>query len=480
MSLIRAYTRNASNISKLFSTSSFYSRQVCPAIANISARNIKFLSTSTTKNLKERLVEIIPERQEEIKHLKKEHGAKSLGNVTVDMAYGGMRGIKGLIWEGSVLDPDEGIKFRGYTIAECQKLLPKAEGGEEPLPEGLFWLLVTGEIPTTEQVRELSAEWVARSGVPSFVEELIDRCPNTLHPMSQFSLAVTALQHDSNFVKAYQSGANKSEYWISTFEDTMDLIAKLPNIAGRIYRNVFKDGKLPALESDKDYSYNLAKTLGYESNKDFVELFRLYLTIHSDHEGGNVSAHTAHLVASTLSDPYLAFAASLDGLAGPLHGLANQEVISWILKMQSEIGTSASDETVKEYVWNTLKSGRVIPGYGHAVLRKTDPRYTAQREFALKHLPNDPLFKLVSQLYNIVPQVLTEHGKTKNPWPNVDAHSGALLQYYGLTEQNYYTVLFGVSRALGVLSQLIWDRALGFPIERPKSYSTAAIKKMFE
>ncbi|CAG8477026.1 14051_t:CDS:2 [Ambispora leptoticha] len=480
MSLIRAYTRNASNVTKLLSISSFYSRQACPVITNTSARNIKLLHTSNAKSLKERLAEIIPERQEEIKYVKKEHGAKSLGNVTVDMAYGGMRGIKGLIWEGSVLDPDEGIKFRGYTIAECQKLLPKAEGGEEPLPEGLFWLLVTGEIPTTEQVRGLSAEWAARSDVPSFVEELIDRCPNTLHPMSQFSLAVTALQHDSNFVKAYQSGINKNEYWISTFEDTMDLIAKLPNIAGRIYRNVFKDGKVPALESDKDYSYNLAKVLGYENNKDFVELLRLYLTIHSDHEGGNVSAHTAHLVASTLSDPYLAFAAALDGLAGPLHGLANQEVISWILKMQSEIGVSANDETVREYVWNTLNSGRVVPGYGHAVLRKTDPRYTAQREFALKHLPNDPLFKLVSQLYNIVPQVLTEHGKTKNPWPNVDAHSGALLQYYGLDEQNYYTVLFGVSRALGVLSQVIWDRALGFPIERPKSYSTAAIRKMFE
>ncbi|CAG8518424.1 11981_t:CDS:2 [Gigaspora rosea] len=438
------------------------------------------LYASKPKTLKERLSELVPEKQEEIKNIKKEHGAKSLGNVTVDMAYGGMRGIKGLIWEGSVLDPDEGIRFRGYTINECRELLPKADDGEEPLPEGLLWLLITGEIPSKEQVQALSAEFAARSAIPSFVEDLIDRCPNTLHPMSQFSLAVTALQHDSNFAKAYQTGVNKNEYWLYLYEDAMDLISKLPNVAGRIYRNVYKDGKVPPIEPDRDYSYNLAKILGYSDNKEFVELLRLYLTIHSDHEGGNVSAHTTRLVGSALSDPFLAFSAALNGLAGPLHGLANQEVVRWIFHMKDVIGESPSDETVKEYVWNTLKSGKVVPGYGHAVLRKTDPRYTAQRDFALKHLPNDPLFKLVSQLYNIVPGVLLEHGRTKNPWPNVDAHSGVLLQYYGLVEQNYYTVLFGVSRSLGVLSQLIWDRALGFPIERPKSYSSALIRKMFE
>ncbi|RIA95753.1 citrate synthase-like protein [Glomus cerebriforme] len=461
---------------KPLSTTLPLTRQIYPATITGA---IRCLHASKPKTLKERLEELIPQKQEEVKQVKKEHGAKSLGNVTVDMAYGGMRGIKGLIWEGSVLDPEEGIEFKNLTISECRQKLPAADGGEEPLPEGLFWLLVTGEIPTKEQVKVLSAEWAARSSIPSFVEELIDRCPNTLHPMSQFSLAVTALQHDSNFSKAYQSGVNKNEYWQYVYEDAMDLISKLPNVVGRIYRNIYKDGKVPPIELDKDYSYNLAKILGY-SDKDFVELLRLYLTIHSDHEGGNVSAHTMRLVGSALSDPYISFAASLNGLAGPLHGLANQEVIRWILKMRDTIGETPSDETVKEYVWNTLKSGAVVPGYGHAVLRKTDPRYTAQYEFALKHLPNDPLVKLVSQLYKIVPGVLLEHGKTKNPWPNVDAHSGVLLQHFGLVEQNYYTVLFGVSRSLGVLAQLIWDRALGLPIERPKSYSTELIKKMFE
>jgi citrate synthase len=321
----------------------------------------------------------------------------------------------------------QGIRFRGYTIPECQKLLPSAPGGEEPLPEGLFWLLVTGEVPTHEQVKQLSADWAARSAIPAFVEEILDRCPNTLHPMSQFSLAVAALQHESSFAKAYQNGVSKAQYWDYTFEDANDLIAKLPNVAAKIYRNVYKDGRVAPVDPSLDYSANFSKMLGY-SDSNFIELMRLYLTIHSDHEGGNVSAHATHLVGSALSDPYLSFSAGLNGLAGPLHGLANQEVLRWVLKMKEEVGFGASDAAIKEYIWKTLKSGQVVPGYGHAVLRKTDPRYTCQREFALKHLPSDPLFKLVSQLYNIVPGVLTEHGKTKNPFPNVDAHSGVLLQ----------------------------------------------------
>lgn len=438
------------------------------------------LSSTVSKSvtLKERLAELIPVELENVKRIRAEHGKKSFGPVLVDQVYGGMRALPALIWDGSVLDANEGIRFRGKTIPECQELLPKAPGGSEPLPEALFWLLITGEIPTQEQVVELSKDWAARSDIPQFVEDLIDRCPPTLHPMSQFSLAVTALNHDSGFAKAYQDGISKKEYWGPTFDDSMDLIAKLPNIAGRIYRNVFGKGKLPAIDRSKDYSYNLATLLGFD-DPAFVELLRLYLTIHSDHEGGNVSAHTGKLVGSALSDPFLAYSAALNGLAGPLHGLANQEVLIWLRKMQAKVGEDASDGAVKEYVWSTLKNGQVVPGYGHAVLRKTDPRYTAQREFALKHLPNDKLFKLVGQIYNIVPDILLEAGKAKNPWPNVDAHSGVLLSHYGLTEMRYYTVLFGVSRAFGVAAQLIWDRALGAPLERPKSYSSAAIEQMF-
>jgi len=447
-------------------------QKALPAFSSF-VRNI-----SAEKTLKEVLIEKIPEEQENVKAFRKSHGATKVGEVTVDMMYGGMRGIKGLVCETSVLDPDEGIRFRGLSIPECQQVLPKADGGEEPLPEGLFWLLCTGEVPTKSQVKTLSREWAERAALPQHVVTLLNNLPNTLHPMSQFSAAVTALNHDSKFAQAYSQGVHKSKYWETVYEDSIDLIAKLPVIAATIYRNTYKGGKgIGSIDTNLDWSANYTKMLGFD-NPQLTELMRLYLTIHSDHEGGNVSAHTTHLVGSALSDPYLSFAAGLNGLAGPLHGLANQEVLVWLLKLQNEVGKNVTEDQLKDFIWKTLKSGQVVPGYGHAVLRKTDPRYTCQREFALKHLPNDPLFHLVSTVYKVVPPILTELGKVKNPWPNVDAHSGVLLQYYNLKEMNYYTVMFGVSRALGVLASLIWDRALGLPIERPKSYSTPALKKL--
>jgi len=433
---------------------------------------------SSAPDLRSALAEKIPAAQEEVKAFRKQHGNTKVGEITVDMMYGGMRGMKGLVTETSVLDADEGIRFRGYTIPECQELLPKAPGGSEPLPEGLFWLLVTGEIPTEAQVKSLSEDWASRAELPSHVVTMLNNFPSHLHPMAQFSAAIAAMNSESKFGKAYSEGVHKTKYWETNFEDSMDLIAKLPVVAATIYNNLYRDGATPCpIDTSKDWSYNFTEMIGYKDPM-FTELMRLYLTIHSDHEGGNVSAHTTHLVGSALSDPYLSFSAGMCGLAGPLHGLANQEVLLFLNKVVDQVGLDATDDQMKEFVWSLLKSGQVVPGYGHAVLRKTDPRYTCQREFALKHLPDDKLFKLVSQLYMLVPPILMETGKVKNPWPNVDAHSGVLLQYYGMKEMNYYTVLFGVSRALGVTASLVWDRALGLPLERPKSMSTQGLKKL--
>jgi len=434
---------------------------------------------SNLSSLKKRLGELIPAKQAEIKDIKAKYGDKVLGTCTVEQAYGGMRDVASMVYETSLLDKNEGIRFRGLSIPEIKEKLPKAQGGEEPLPEGLLWLLLTGEVPTAAQVKELSNELATRSKVPEWVTKMQLSLPKDIHPMTQFNIAINALQPESQFAKAYQSGVNKSKYWETTYEDTVSLLAKLPVIASTIYRHTYKDGKLSQIDPKLDWSANFANMLGYKDHK-FWELLRLYLTIHSDHEGGNVSAHTTHLVGSALSDPYLSYAAGMNGLAGPLHGLANQEVLRWTMDLKKKIGEKpVSNDELKKHIWDTLKAGQVVPGFGHAVLRKTDPRYMAQREFAQKHLPQYPLFKLISQLFEVVPQVLTEHGKTKNPFPNVDAHSGVLLQYYGMTEENYYTVLFGVSRGLGVLSQQVWSRALGFPIERPKSVTTDWVKKHF-
>jgi citrate synthase len=413
----------------------------------------------------------------EIKELLKEHGTKVIGEVTLSQVYQGMRGMTGLVTETSLLDAQEGIRFRGYSIPELQQKLPKAEGGSEPLPEALFYLMLIGELPTEEDAQHITNVWQRRSHVPNHVFHTIDALPLSTHPMTMFVTGVMALQTESNFAREYAKGLSKKDYWSPMYDDAMDLIARLPRIAAYVYRRKYKFSEHIQPNGLLDWAGNLAHMMGYE-NESFKELMRLYMTIHADHEGGNVSAHTTHLVGSALSDPYLSYAAGMNGLAGPLHGLANQEVIKWIFEMQEKLGTdSPTKDQIAQYVKDTLAGGKVVPGYGHAVLRKTDPRFTAQMEFGKKHLPNDKLVNTVWMIYETVPPILQSMGKIKNPWPNVDAHSGALLVHYGLVEYEFYTVLFSVSRALGVLSSLCWDRALGYPLERPKSITTDQVKK---
>jgi citrate synthase len=422
-------------------------------------------------SLKEKFAAKMVPMREKVQKIMKEHGETKISDVTVTQAYGGMRGVKCMVWETSALDPIEGIRFRGFTIPELREKLPKAPGGEEPLPEGIFFLLLTGELPTVDDVRAITREWQKRSELPKYLIETLKAIPKDTHPMTQFALAILSLQKDSIFSERYRTGMSKMEYWDPMYEDSMNLLAKLPVIAAYIYRKMYKDDKHIPADPNLDWGGNLAHMLGVKQEA-YKELMRLYLVIHSDHEGGNVSAHTCHLVGSALSDAYYCLSAAMNGLAGPLHGLANQEVLRWIMDLMKDLGGVPSKDDMVKYIWDTLNAGKVVPGYGHAVLRKTDPRYVAQREFALKHLPNDDIFKVVSLVYEVAPDILTQHGKTKNPWPNVDAHSGCLLFHYGVTEYDFYTVFFGVSRALGVLAQLIWSRALGLPIERPKSVTT--------
>ncbi|MGQ9800438.1 MAG: citrate (Si)-synthase, eukaryotic [Candidatus Saccharicenans sp.] len=427
--------------------------------------------------LKEKFVSKMLPMRERIQKILKEHGELKISDVTIAQCYGGMRSVKCMMWECSALDPNEGIRFRGYTIPEVREKLPKAPGTEEPLPEGMFYLLLTGDIPTYEDCLAITEEWRKRSELPKYLIEVLNTVPADTHPMTQFALAILQLQKDSVFAERYRQGMHKLDYWDPMYEDVMNILAKLPGIAAYIYRRSYKGGKHIPADPKLDWGGNFAHMLGVTDDPAFKDLMRLYLVLHCDHEGGNVSAHTCHLVGSALSDAYYSLSASMDGLAGPLHGLANQEVLRWIMEMMEKIGQEPTKEQISQYIWDTLNAGKVVPGYGHAVLRKTDPRFIAQREFALKHLPDDPIFKVVSKVFEVAPDILTQHGKAKNPWPNVDAHSGCLLWHYGVTEYDFYTVFFGVSRAMGVLAQLIWDRALGLPIERPKSVTTEWIEQ---
>ena len=425
--------------------------------------------------LKERLREKIQEWRPRTEKLNREYGDVVVGNVTVSQLLGGMRGIKCLVTDISYLDPLEGIRYRGYTLPEVFKKLPKPKGAEMPYVEGLFFLLLTGDIPTEKETLDVIDEFHKRRILPRYVYDVIDSFPCCSHPMPIFSSAIMTLQRESFFTKKYEAGIAKSEYWDPTYEDAMNLLAKLPEIGTYIYAKLYRDGKRIHSNPNLDFGGNFAHMMGIDSPYDDVS--RMNFIIHSDHESGNVSAHAGHLVASSLADIYLSISAMINGLAGPLHGLANQGVLKWLQILMEKMGnTIPSEDEMKQFVWDTLNSGQVIPGFGHAVLRNTDPRYLLQREFSLKNLKDDDLFKYVDILYKVVPPILKEHGKAKNPWPNVDAHSGMIQWHYGITEYDFYTVLFGIGRAIGITANIIWDRALMYPLERPKSVTTSMIE----
>ncbi len=406
----------------------------------------------------------------EFQRLKTQFSDKVIGQVTIGQVLEGMKGIPALVTDTSKLDANEGIRFRGYSIPELQNKLPRLNPDGEPLPEGLFYLMLIGELPELDDVLNISKDWATRAHVPQHTFDVIDALPKNSRPMTQFSAAILSMATESVFQKAYRAGVHKKFYWDSTYEDVMNLIARLPHVAAYIYRRNFFNEHHIEPNPRLDWAGNLAHMMGYDS-EEVRRLMRLYMVIHADHEGGNVSAHAAHLVGSALSNPYYAYTAAMTGLAGPLHGFANQEVMFWIFEMLEQLNTDApTDEQIAEYCKNTLLEGRVIPGYGHAVLRITDPRFTAQQEFAAKYIAHDNLINIVNQLFRIVPPILADTGKIKNPWPNVDAFSGALLYHYGIKEYTFYTVLFGVSRALGVLTSLILDRVYGMPLERPSSF----------
>jgi citrate synthase len=429
--------------------------------------------------LHEKIAVQLPAWRERMKALAKDHADVVVDHVTVGQVVGGMRDVKALVTDISYVDPAEGIRFRGMSIPETLKALPKARGGKMPLVGGLYYLLMVGEAPTREQAMEVEAEWAKRAEIPDYVYKLLKAMPKETHPMTLFSQAVLALQNNSVFAKRYHEGMKKDEYWEAALEDSLNLTAKLPLIAAFIYRmKYFGETKKMKYNPRQDYGMNFARLIKVEDRKGYADLARLYFILHSDHESGNASAHAMHLTGSTLSDAYYAFSAALNALAGPLHGLANQECLAWLLEVYKRFGGVPSRDDLYKFAWDTLNSGKVIPGYGHAVLRVPDPRFTAQMEFAKARFPQDDLVRLADLVFEVVPQVLREQGKAKNPAPNVDAISGTLQYHYGVREFDFYTVLFGVGRALGVTSNYVWARALGWPIERPKSLTTKMLEEI--
>jgi citrate synthase len=417
-------------------------------------------------NLKDALAERIPVLREETQQLVGKHGNHPLSEVTLAQAYGGMRGVIALVCDTSMVDPHEGLKIRGHPIGELT----------DRSPEEIFYLLCVGHLPDADDTRHLQNQLTDQMRVPDHVIKVLQTLPGDAHPMNMLITGVTCLEEDSIFRARYDQGLGKDDFWEATLEDALQLLAQLPELAAAVYRIRFGKGPVIPPDPSLDWASNFAHMLGNDSSA-FADLMRLYLVLHSDHEGGNLSTFAARVVGSALSDPYFSVAAGLSGLSGPLHGLANQEGLTFVLGLLERFGgRPPTPEQMEAFTWELIESGRVVPGYGHAVLRATDPRFIALHDFGSRLFPEDPVFNTVDVGYRVIPRVLTEHGKAKNPWPNVDAVSGAVLHHFGITEMTYYTVFFAVSRAMGILSQLIMARGIGEPITRPKSVTTDWIR----
>ena len=402
--------------------------------------------------LLEKLEQKIPNWREDVRTLISDSGSSVISEVSLKQAYGGMRGVKGLVCDTSSVSEDTGLIIRGIPLLDIIEILP----------EEVLYLLLTGDLPDKDALSELQSNLQEHAVVPDYIWTILRNMPNDSHPMAMFNTAVLAMEKESVFRSYYDKGMNKNDFWKPTLEDGIRLIAKLPALGAGVYRIRFEKGNLINPDQSLDWGANYAHMLGLDnSDNNLKKLMRLYLMLHCDHEGGNASAFTSLTIGSTLSDLYYAVSGGLNALAGPLHGLANQECLKFVLDIRDEFGGAPSKKEIEELCWDRLKNGRVIPGYGHAVLRCPDPRFTAFMNFGKEHIKNDDVFSIVENLFEVVPKVLLKHGKAKNPWPNVDAASGALLYHYGITEFSYYTVLFSISRAMGIISQIVINRALG-------------------
>ncbi len=415
--------------------------------------------------------------RERMNRLIKEHGDFVISNVTVAQICSGIRGVPIQISDISYVDPDHGLRYRTYSINEVLSLLPKLEGTDYPMTGAIYYLLMGNEIPTMAKAMYVEEEWRKRAEIPKYVYDVINAFPDSASPMSMFSAAILSMSAQSKFYQGYEHGMSKDDYWHVMLDDSLDLTARTPRIAAYIYNKKYRGGKQIEANNDLDLAANFAHMLGND-DPAYADLMRLFLLLHMDHENANVSAHTAHLVGSALSDIYLSCSAGLNGLAGPLHGLANQECSNWLLNLYHEYGGIPTKDQIHDFVAKTLAEGHVIPGYGHAVLRCIDPRFKAQLAFGKRNLPDDELFQTALNVFEVVPDMLKATGKVSNPWPNVDAISGTLQQHYGIKETDFYTVLFGTSRIMGFTAHVVWARALGKPIERPKALTTRMLESL--
>tara|TARA_B100000609_G_scaffold48204_1_gene37283 strand:+ start:1146 stop:2312 length:1167 start_codon:yes stop_codon:yes gene_type:complete len=361
----------------------------------------------------------------------------------------GMRGIPVGTCRTSFVTPEEGVHYCGYPITELAGMAP----------EDVVYLLHNKELPTSEQSEAFRNELSRRAEIPGDLGPIFAALPREGHPMDWLSVGIHTL-----------GMWDCKNDWR---EDALNLIARLPRMMGLLFR--YREGRTENIPDD-DISLSMIErftnTLQLDVDQEkLIRVLSVYLILHMDHGGGNLSTFVGKAVASGHATLYSAMASSMNALSGPLHGRANQSCLEFVLR----VGTSDT-EKVEAFVRGELDAGRPVFGFGHAVLRAEDPRAAAQFDLGEELCPDDENFKIIRTLREVAPRVLAENPKISNPNANVDIASGALLHHVGLKDPNYYTTFFGWARVAGIGAQIFDERVVmrdgkGVPIYRPKYFA---------
>ena len=362
-----------------------------------------------------------------------------------------MRGYPVGFCTTSYVDPEKGLFYRGRPVSDLYRLRP----------EEVIYLLFSGKEGPSENVTEFQKELSVRGHCSHAVIKHIESLPRSGHPMKLFCASLLVL--------GMLEGQGDYQ------EDCLNLVAKIPHLVALVINHHAGWGETPTPDPQLGYMENFCHMLQVPSiDKEVLsEVMKLFNVLHYDHGGGNLSTFVGKAVASGLEDMFGSVASAMCGLAGPRHGKANQDCLSFVRSVLEEVGEDASSEQVEALIRHRLENRQLVYGFGHAVLRAEDARATILYDYAKMHFAHHPLVKIALLLREVGPKVLKENPKISNPYPNVDAVSGTVLSAAGFDFPEYYTLLFGLSRSVGISIQIVYERCearegKGTPIVRPK------------
>lgn len=378
--------------------------------------------------------------------------SKVLFEITEDHLETGLRGVPVGYCPTSFVDPIKGLFYRGRAVSELTY----------HSPEQVIYLLYHGKEGSSKEIQEFSKLLHDRGHLSQAVIRHIQALPRQGHPMKLFCEALLIL------------GMLESQEDYK--EDCLNLIAKIPHLVATVINYHAGWGETPNPNPNLGYMENFSAMLkapAIEDKEKFTDVLKLFNILHYDHGGGNLSTFVGKAVASGLEDMYGSIASAMCALAGPRHGKANQDCLEFVQDVLEQLGEEASLYDVEKLIQQRLDNKQLVYGFGHAVLRAEDARASVLYEYGRKNFSHDPLIHMALLLREAGPKVLSKNPKVSNPYPNVDAISGSILCASGFNYPEYFTILFGLSRSVGIAIQIVYERCIardgkGTPIIRPK------------